>query len=49
MSDWIVFMVVILEKCIEWLTSVQLLGVPVLGIIAGFFLLGVIFRILYRA
>lgn len=49
MSDWIAFMVVILEECVSWLTSVQLLGVPVLGIIAGFFLLGVIFRILYRA
>lgn len=49
MADWIAFFVVILEECISWLTSVQLLGVPVLGIMAGFFLLGVIFRILYRA
>lgn len=49
MSDWIAFMVVILEECVSWLTSVQLLGVPVLGIIAGFFLLGVVFSIFYRA
>lgn len=49
MSDWIAFMIVILEQCVSWLTSVQLLGVPVLGIIAGFFLLGVVFSIFYRA
>lgn len=49
MADWIAFFVVIFEECIAWLTSVELLGVPVAGIIAGFFLLGVIFGILYRA
>lgn len=49
MSDWLAFLVVIFEKCIEFLTTVQILGVPVLGIMAGFFLLGVIFRLFYRA
>lgn len=48
MADWISFFVVIFEECISWLTSVTLLGVPVAGIIVGFFLMGVIFRVLYK-
>lgn len=34
----------IMAKCLSFLGSAQLFGVPILGIIVGFFLLGLLIR-----
>lgn len=44
MGDWFAFIIVCGEESIAWLSSMELFGVPLAGIIVGFFLLGVIMR-----
>lgn len=44
MADWFAFIITIGEEAVAWLSSMQIYGVPVAGIIVGFFLLGFIMR-----
>lgn len=49
LSDWISFFVALLGTAVEWLASMQIMSVPVLGIIAAAFILGVVLRsMLYK-
>lgn len=44
MAEWWAFIVAVISECLRWLSSMTLWGVPVLGIIVGFFLLTVLIR-----
>lgn len=46
MADWIAFIITIGTETISWLSSMQILGVPLAGFIVGCFLLGVLLRAL---
>lgn len=46
MAEWIAFFVSLFETCVQWLGSMEILGAPVLGILAAIFLLGVLLRAL---
>lgn len=49
MTDWIAFIITVGEETVAWLSAMQIMGVPVAGIIVGTFLLCVILRaILYK-
>lgn len=50
MADWFAFIITIGEEAVSWLGSMELYGVPLAGIIVGFFILGYLIRaILVRA
>ena len=50
MTDWFAFIITCGEEVVVWLGSMSLYGVPLAGIIVGFFLLGYIMRaIIVRA
>lgn len=44
MADWFAFIITIGEETVAWLSSMQLFGVPLAGIMVGFFLIGVMLR-----
>ena len=44
MAEWFAFIITIGEETISWLSSMQLFGVPLAGIMVGFFLVGVMLR-----
>lgn len=46
MADWFAFLLTIGEETISWLTAMTLFDVPLIGILVGFFCLGVLFRVL---
>lgn len=49
MADWIAWFIALFQTCVEWLGSMQILGVPVLGImVAGFFLTVMVRAILIK-
>lgn len=50
MQDWINWIVALCQTSVQWLASMQILGAPVLGIIAGVFIIGLIIRaVMYRS
>ena len=50
MADWFAFIITIGEEVVAWFGSMSLYGVPLAGIIVGFFLLGFIMHaIIVRA
>lgn len=44
MADWFAFFITCGEETIAWLSAMTIYGVPVAGILVGFFLLGFIMR-----
>lgn len=48
MTDWFAFIITLGEETFQWLGSMRIMDVPVAGILVGFVILGVLFRILYR-
>lgn len=44
MAEWFAFIITIGEETVSWLSTMQLFGVPLAGIMVGFFLIGVLFR-----
>lgn len=44
MADWFAFIITVGEETVSWLSSMQLFGVPLAGILVGFFLVGVMLR-----
>lgn len=48
MADWFAFVLAIGEEFLVWLSSMSLLGTSLGGLIVGFFIIGVLFKILYK-
>lgn len=49
LSDWLDFFVTALGRCVSFLTSCEILGAPVLGIVVAAVILGVILdAVLYK-
>lgn len=46
MAEWIAFFITIGTETINWLTSMQVLGVSLAGIMVGFFILAFLIRVL---
>lgn len=46
MESWISFIVALFTTSIQWLASLELLGVSVIWLIIAFSLMGVMFRVL---
>lgn len=46
MESWISFIVALFTTSIQWLASLEILGVSVIWLIIAFSLLGVMFRVL---
>ena len=47
---WINCIVALCQTCVQWLSSMTILGAPVLGIIAGVFIICLIVRsVMYRS
>lgn len=44
MAEWFAFIITIGEETVSWLSTMQLFGVPLAGIMVGFFLVGVLIR-----
>lgn len=44
MADWIAWFIALFQTCVQWLGSMQILGVSVLWIMIASFLLGVLVR-----
>ena len=44
MQDWVNWLVALCQTCVQWLSSMTVLGAPVLGIIVGVFVIGLIIR-----
>lgn len=44
MADWFAFILTIGEEMIAWLSAMEIYGVPLAGIIVGFFILGYVMR-----
>ena len=50
MQDWVNWLVGLCQTCVQWLSSMTVLGAPVLGIIVGVFVIGLIIRsVMYRS
>ena len=50
MQDWVNWLVALCQTCVQWLSSMTVLGAPVLGIIVGVFVIGLIIRsVKYRS
>lgn len=50
MQDWVNWLVALCQTCVQWLSSMKILGAPVLGIIVGVFVIGLIIRsVMYRS
>ena len=50
MQDWVNWLVALCQTCVQWLSSMTVLGAPVLGIIVGVFVIGLISRsVMYRS
>lgn len=50
MQDWVNWLVALCQTCVQWLSSMTVLGAPVLGIIVGVFVIGLIIRsVMYRS
>lgn len=49
LADWIAFYIALFETVVQWLGSMQIMSVPVLGIMAAVFIMCVIFKsMLYK-
>lgn len=46
MQDWIRFFIALLATCVQWLTQMQIAGVPVFWILIAGFILTVLVRAL---
>lgn len=44
LSEWIAWIIALIESCVQWLGNMQILGVSVLWIIIACILFGVVFR-----
>jgi len=44
MAEWIVWFIALFQTCVQWLGSMEILGVSVLWIMIASFLLGVLVR-----
>ena len=50
MQDWVNWLVALCQTCVQWLSSMTVLGAPVHGIIVGVFVIGLIIRsVMYRS
>lgn len=44
-SQWFAFVITLGEETISWLSSMEFFGVPLAGILVGFFIVGLLFRV----
>lgn len=50
MQEWMNFFINVFRLCVQWLTTVKIFDVPVLAVLAGICVMGVLLRaLLYKA
>lgn len=50
MQEWMAWFISLIQTCINWLTQMKLFDVPLMSILVGLFIMGVVLRaLLYKA